>query len=41
MRTNASRLVVFVKAPRAGAVKTRLAETLGPAAACAASTSRR
>jgi uncharacterized protein len=36
MRTNASRLVVFVKAPRAGAVKTRLAETLGPAAACAA-----
>jgi uncharacterized protein len=28
MRTNASRLVVFVKAPRAGAVKTRLAGTL-------------
>jgi uncharacterized protein len=36
MRTNASRLVVFVKAPRAGAVKTRLAGTLGPDAACAA-----
>ncbi len=36
MRTNASRLVVFLKAPRAGAVKTRLAETLGADAACAA-----
>lgn len=36
MRTNASRLVIFLKAPRAGAVKTRLAETLGADAACAA-----
>ncbi|KAF0173511.1 MAG: hypothetical protein FD161_3805 [Limisphaerales bacterium] len=36
MRTNASRLVVFLKAPRAGAVKTRLAESLGADAACAA-----
>lgn len=36
MRTNASRLVVFLKAPRVGAVKTRLAEALGPEAACAA-----
>lgn len=36
MRTHASRLVVFLKAPRAGAVKTRLAEALGADAACAA-----
>ncbi len=36
MRNNASRLVVFLKAPRPGAVKTRLAEALGPDAACAA-----
>ena len=36
MRTHASRLVVFLKAPRAGAVKTRLAESLGADAACAA-----
>lgn len=36
MRNNASRVVVFLKAPRPGAVKTRLAGTLGPAAACAA-----
>ena len=36
MRTHASRLVVFLKAPRAGTVKTRLAETLGADAACAA-----
>lgn len=32
----ASRLVVFLKAPRAGSVKTRLAEALGPEGACAA-----
>ena len=36
MRNNASRLVVFMKAPRPGAVKTRLAEALGADAACAA-----
>jgi len=30
------RVIVFVKAPRAGEVKTRLAKTLGPDAACAA-----
>ncbi|MEN9576202.1 MAG: hypothetical protein RL514_4057 [Verrucomicrobiota bacterium] len=36
MSANASRLVVFVKAPRPGVVKTRLAQTLGAAAACAA-----
>lgn len=36
MRNNASRVVVFLKAPRPGAVKTRLAGTLGPDAACAA-----
>ena len=36
MSTNASRLVVFVKAPRPGGVKTRLAQTLGADAACAA-----
>src|SRR5262245_16550630 len=30
------RVIVFVKAPRAGEVKTRLARTLGPEAACAA-----
>ena len=36
MSTNASRLVVFLKAPRPGSVKTRLAETLGADAACAA-----
>ncbi len=36
MRTHASRLVVFLKAPRAGAVKTRLGEALGPDASCAA-----
>lgn len=32
----ASRLVVFLKAPRAGSVKTRLAEALGPEGSCAA-----
>ena len=36
MSTHASRLVVFLKAPRPGSVKTRLAETLGADAACAA-----
>lgn len=36
MRTHASRLVVFLKAPRPGTVKTRLAEALGADAACAA-----
>jgi rSAM/selenodomain-associated transferase 1 len=36
MRNNASRLVVFLKAPRPGTVKTRLAEALGTDAACAA-----
>ena len=36
MSTNSSRLVVFLKAPRPGLVKTRLAEALGPDAACAA-----
>lgn len=35
-RTHADRLVVFLKAPAPGAVKTRLAETLGADAACAA-----
>jgi uncharacterized protein len=30
------RVIVFLKAPRAGEVKTRLAKTLGPDAACAA-----
>ncbi len=29
-------LIVFVKAPRPGGVKTRLAQSIGPAAACAA-----
>ena len=33
---NPTLLSIFVKAPRAGAVKTRLAMTLGPEAACAA-----
>ena len=33
---NERRLIVFLKAPRAGAVKTRLAATLGAAEACAA-----
>ena len=33
---NERRLIVFLKAPRAGAVKTRLALTLGAAEACAA-----
>jgi len=32
----ADQLIVFVKAPRPGTVKTRLAESIGPAAACAA-----
>lgn len=36
MSTHASRLVVFLKAPRPGSVKTRLAETLGADGACAA-----
>ena len=36
MRTNASRLVIFLKAPRPGAVKTRLAASLGAEPACAA-----
>jgi uncharacterized protein len=36
MSTNTSRLVVFLKAPRPGLVKTRLAETLGADAACVA-----
>lgn len=36
MSTHTSRLVVFLKAPRSGLVKTRLAEALGPDAACAA-----
>ena len=36
MRDNATRLIIFLKAPRPGAVKTRLAEALGPNAACAA-----
>ena len=36
MTANASRLVVFVKAPRPGVVKTRLAQTLGADAACTA-----
>ncbi len=36
MSAHASRLVVLLKAPRAGTVKTRLAETLGADAACAA-----
>ena len=31
-----ARLVIFVKAPRAGEVKTRLAQAIGPEAACAA-----
>src|SRR5688572_19334877 len=30
------RAIVFVKAPRPGSVKTRLAHTVGPEAACAA-----
>ena len=33
---NSERLIVFVKAPRPGLVKTRLARSLGPQAACAA-----
>src|SRR6185295_6288199 len=33
---NEQRLTVFLKAPRPGAVKTRLAATLGEAEACAA-----
>ncbi|PAW81996.1 MAG: hypothetical protein B9S33_15740 [Pedosphaera sp. Tous-C6FEB] len=36
MSTNANRLIVFVKAPRPGTVKTRLAEAIGAEAACAA-----
>ena len=36
MSTHTSRLVVFLKAPRSGLVKTRLAEALGADAACAA-----
>lgn len=36
MSAHARRLVVFLKAPRPGSVKTRLAETLGADAACAA-----
>ncbi len=36
MKGHASRLVVFLKAPRTGTVKTRLAETLGADAACTA-----
>lgn len=36
MSREANRLVVFLKAPRVGKVKTRLAETLGADAACAA-----
>lgn len=31
---NAEQLIVFVKAPRIGSVKTRLAKTLGPTEAC-------
>ncbi len=33
---DAGRLIIFAKAPRPGMVKTRLAATLGPEAACAA-----
>jgi uncharacterized protein len=36
MRSVPSRLLVFLKPPRPGAVKTRLAAALGPDAACAA-----
>ena len=36
MSAHARRLVVFLKAPRPGSVKTRLAETLGAEPACAA-----
>lgn len=36
MNVPAEQLIVFVKAPRPGAVKTRLAKTIGTAAACAA-----
>ena len=36
MSAHPSRLVVFVKAPRPGVVKTRLAQTLGADVACAA-----
>ena len=36
MTTEPNRLVILLKAPRAGAVKTRLAQTLGADAACAA-----
>ena len=36
MTVDSQRVVVFLKAPRAGFVKTRLAETLGAEAACAA-----
>jgi rSAM/selenodomain-associated transferase 1 len=35
MRVPTDQLIVFVKAPRAGAVKTRLAATIGPEKACA------
>ena len=34
--TAAEQLIIFVKAPRPGAVKTRLAQTIGAEAACAA-----
>lgn len=34
--TSAQRLIVFLKAPRPGQVKTRLAQTMGKRAACAA-----
>lgn len=33
---NGEHLIIFVKAPRPGAVKTRLAQAIGPDAACAA-----
>ncbi len=36
MKLSASRLVIFLKAPRVGTVKTRLAAELGAEAACAA-----
>lgn len=36
MSSNPTQLVVFLKAPRPGSVKTRLAETLGAEPACAA-----
>src|SRR5204863_58100 len=34
VRMNSEQLIVFVKVPRPGAVKTRLAETIGASAAC-------